>query len=288
MDIKKLKTNEKITWCPGCLNNSILLAVRQALSRLVERKKIRQKNIVAVTGIGCHAKIYDYLNTNAFYSIHGRVLPTALGIKTANPDLTVLGFGGDGDTYAEGISHFVQAGRYNADITMIVYNNQVFALTVGQATPTTEKDFVDGSTPFGVKEMPLNPLAIALISGAGFVARGYALNVSHLTQLIERAILHKGFSFIDVLQPCLKFHNTIPYLKKNIYQLDDDYNFSDFQAALKKAMEWNYCYKDNTKIPIGIFYQREGPTFNENLQIKNPLYKTKRNISLKEILEEFK
>ncbi|MEK9209430.1 MAG: thiamine pyrophosphate-dependent enzyme, partial [Patescibacteria group bacterium] len=229
-----LNTKEENTWCPGCPNFSILEAVKKALSELANENKIKIKDTAIVTGIGCHAKIFDYLNLNSFYGLHGRVTPVCLGLKVGNPDLTVIGVGGDGDTYAEGLDHFIHNCRYNSDFTMLVHNNQVFALTVGQATPTTEKGFVDGSTPFGLKEKPLNPLALALISQASFVARGYALDIEHLKNLLKEAILHKGFAFLDVLQPCIIFHNTVPYFQKNTYKLGQEHNIADFSGLTIK------------------------------------------------------
>ena len=283
MKIEELDTKKERTWCPGCTNNAILQAVKKAIVNLVNKKRVELKNIVAVTGIGCHAKVYDYLNVNGFYALHGRVLPVMLGIKIANPQLTVLGFGGDGDTYAEGIAHFVHACRYNVDATMIVHDNQVFALTTGQATPTSEKGFKAKSVPSGVREKPLNPIVLALLNGATFVARGFALEINHLTKLIEEAIAHKGFSFIDVLQPCLVYHdhNTISYFKQHIYKLK---GVRSYEEAVKKAMEWNYCF--DGKIPIGIFYKINKPIYEEQWGSK-PYYDVKRKTNWK-IIEEFK
>ena len=180
MKKETLLTKEKNTWCPGCTNFGVLQAAGQAIAELGLAKKT-----AIVTGIGCHAKIYDYLNLKAFYGLHGRVLPIAFGIKLGNPDLSVIGFGGDGDTYAEGMEHFIHNCRYNADLTMLVHNNQVFSLTTGQFTPTTEKGFKGSSSPLGLNEPPLNPLVLALAAGATFVARGYALQTSHLKDLIK-------------------------------------------------------------------------------------------------------
>jgi len=254
MKIQDLNTQEINTWCPGCLNFSILTAVKQSLTELVNDQKIKQKDIVAVTGIGCSSIIYDYLNLNAFYGLHGRVLPVALGIKTANPKLTVIGFSGDGDTYAEGMAHFIHLCRYNPDLTMIVHNNQVFALTTGQATPTSEKGFKGRSTPQGIQEAPINPIALALISGAGFVARGSCFEINHLQKLIKSAILYPGFALIDVLQPCIAYHNTTEFLKKHTYQLKKDgYEFSQ---ALKLSLEYDYSLNPRAKIPLGIFCKR--------------------------------
>lgn len=286
---QNFNTKETITWCPGCPNFGILQASKEAFSELVNENRIKAKDITIVTGIGCHAKIYDYISTNGFYGLHGRVLPVCLGLKVANPELTVVGFGGDGDTFAEGISHFVHNCRYNADFTMIVHNNQVFALTTGQATPTTETGFVDGSTPLGVQEKPLNPVALALISGASFVARGYALDSKHLKELIKQAVEHKGFAFLEVLQPCITFHNTLPYFQKNIYKLDETRSTSNLSDASNKAKEWDYCFDKDKKIPIGVFYKVQRKIFEEQWpQLKRPWFKVRREVNWKEIIEEFR
>ncbi len=289
MKSEYFNTKEENTWCPGCPNFGILQAVKLALTDLVNQKKIKTRNIAIASGIGCHAKIFDYLNVNAFYGLHGRVLPLCLGMKVGNPELTVIGFGGDGDTYAEGISHFIHNCRYNADITMIVHNNRVFALTTGQATPTSEKGFVGRSTPLGVKDKPLNPIASALVNGATFVARGYALDVPHLKNIIKEAIKHKGFSIIDVLQPCITFHDFSDYVKKRIYKLDKNHNVENLRQALKKSLEWNYSADEKAKIPIGIFYKIKQPTFEEQWpQLRRPWYKIERRIDSKKTVEEFK
>lgn len=290
MKPQDLDTKEENTWCPGCSNFRILEAFKEAVADLVNENKIQAEDVAIVTGIGCHAKIFDYVNVNGFYGIHGRVLPTCLGIKLGNPKLTVVGFGGDGDTYAEGISHFIHANRNNANFTMIVHNNQVFSLTTGQATPTSEKGFIGGSTPFGAIENPINPISLALESQASFVARGYAFDAPHLKSIIKQAIEHKGFSFIDVLQPCIVFHNTVPYFQKNIYKLEEQsHNANDLQGALTAAKEWDYCFNQDNKVPIGIFYKAERPTFEgQRLKSENPWYSLKRKIDWGNIIEEFK
>lgn len=290
LSVEDLGTKATNTWCPGCTNFGILRAVKTAVVNLVNNGKIDLKNVVAVSGVGCHDKIYDYLNFNGFHSIHGRTLPTVAGIKIANPELTVIGFGGDGATYAEGISHLVHLFRYNIDATFLVHNNQLFALTTGQATPASPKGFVGPSTPLGVAEKPLNPIALALISGATFVARGYALDLQHLTKLVEEAIMHKGFGFIDVLQSCITYQNTIPYLKKHLYKLEETgHKTDDFKEALRKSLEWNYCTIEDAKIPIGIFYRENRPTYDEQWpQLKKPWYTVERRIDWKQIVDEFK
>ncbi|KKS90310.1 MAG: Pyruvate ferredoxin/flavodoxin oxidoreductase, beta subunit [Parcubacteria group bacterium GW2011_GWF2_43_11] len=286
---EELGTKEEKTWCPGCPNSGILNSVKVALSELVTEGKLNIKNTALVTGIGCHGKIYDYLNLNGFNGLHGRVLPVCLGMKLGNPDLTVLGFGGDGDTFDEGVSHFVHACRYNADITMMVHTNQVFALTTGQATAVTEKGFIDGSTPLGQGEKPINSIVLALELGATFVARGYALQGPHLKTLIKKAILHKGFSFIDILQPCIVYHkHSMPYLNKNVYKIEETHDVGNLNQALEKAREWDYSYEKDTKVPIGIFYETARPTFESQWpQLRTPWHTIRRKIDWPKITREF-
>jgi 2-oxoglutarate ferredoxin oxidoreductase subunit beta len=228
------------------------------------------------------------LNASAFYGLHGRPLPTALGIKMANAELTVLAFAGDGDTYAEGMAHFVHNCRHNADMTMIVHNNQNFSLTTGQSTPVSEKGYAGASTPFGEGEEPINPMVLALASGATFVARTNALDLVHLKETLKQAIMHKGFSFVDILQPCLIFHNTTAYLKDHIYKIENN-NKEDLTQALDLAREWDYSFKGDKKISIGIFYQIKKPTFESQWSYSGkPCYLIDRKIDWKKLTEEFK
>ncbi len=285
LELKDLNTPVPNTWCPGCGNFGILTAVKQAIVELVNEGFAEKRQFTLVSGIGCHAKIYDYININGFYSIHGRVLPTALGIKVSNPELIVLGFGGDGDTYAEGIAHFVHACRYNVDMTMIAHNNQVFALTTGQATPTTERGFKGKSTPLGTFEQPLNPIALAIVSGATFVAREFALDVQHLKETVKAAVKHKGFAFIDVLQPCVSYHNMAEFVRTHAYRLEDvGHNPRDYSEALKKALEWDYEYKEDARIPLGIFYITERETYESVWPATRPFYKVRREPDIEKIL----
>jgi len=287
---KYFDTKEENTWCPGCPNFAILSVTKAALSDLVNEKVIKSKDVVISSGIGCHAKIFDYLNVSGFYSLHGRVLPPCFGMKVSNPELTVIGFGGDGDTYAEGISHFVHNCRYNADMTMLVHDNKVFALTTGQATPTSQKGYVGRSTPLGVKDKTLNPIALALINGATFVARGFVSDTKHLKRIIKEAIKHRGFSVVDILQPCITFNDFGSNIRKKKYRLDDvNHNPKDYGKALKRALEWDYSFSDKDKIALGIFYKTKRPTFNDQWpQLKKPWYKVERKVDFRETVKEFK
>ena len=157
--LKSLETGSANTWCPGCPNFQILAGFKSAMASELEKGK---EDFALVTGIGCHGKGYDQVNLVGINTLHGRVLPTCLGLKIGNPNLKIFGFSGDGDAYSEGISHLIHMARYNSDIKYFVHNNQVFSLTVGQPTPTTEKGFKDKTTPFGVKNPPLNAMKLML------------------------------------------------------------------------------------------------------------------------------
>ncbi len=251
-----LSTSTKPTWCPGCWNFQILAGVKKFL----EKSKIKQDDFAIVTGIGCHAKIFDYLNLNGINTLHGRVLPTCLGLKVGNPNLNVIGFSGDGDAYAEGMSHLIHAARYNANFKYLVHNNQVFALTVGQPTPVTEIGFKDKTTPLGVKVHPLNPIKLMLASGASFVARVFA-DANQIEYVLGEAMKHKGFAFIEVLQPCIIFHDDKGYREKT-YSLDKvNHDKTNFKQAWKRAQEFDYNAVN--KIPLGIFYQTQKPVFED-------------------------
>ena len=265
-----IRTKSAVTWCPGCFNFSILAGVEKFLSDKDLSK------FAMVTGIGCHGKMFDYLNLPGLNALHGRTLPVALGMKIANPSLNVLAFSGDGDAYAEGLEHLMHMARYNSNIKYIVHNNQVFALTVGEPTPTTEQGFKDKTTPLGVVLKPLNPIKIALASGASFVARVFA-DVKQIEQVTQEALKHKGFAFIEIIQPCLIFHPDTG-LKEKTYDLQESgHDKSNYEQAMKKAEEFDYNHVRDKKIPIGIFFQEERKTFEDlHPQLAN-LQKTKKS-----------
>ncbi|MCW4034166.1 MAG: thiamine pyrophosphate-dependent enzyme [Candidatus Bathyarchaeota archaeon] len=254
-DLKTPKTN---TWCPGCGNFGILMAFKKALIEL----GLQREDVVLVSGIGCHGKMVNYVNINGFHGIHGRVIPAAQGIKLANPDLTVVGFAGDADQYNEGWGHFAHAMRTNMDMTLIVHDNMVLGLTTGQATSTSQQGFKSKSTPYGVIPPMLNPVAHALISNGSFVARGFSGDMFHLKSLMVEAIRHRGFAVIDVFQPCVSFNylNTYDWFTQRVYKLEEQgHDPTDKQQALQKALEWG------DRIPIGIFYKEERPTYHDSL-----------------------
>jgi 2-oxoglutarate ferredoxin oxidoreductase subunit beta len=200
----------------------------------------------------------DYLNVNCFYSIHGRTVPAAIGIKLANPGLKVLCCAGDGDCYAEGLDHLIFAAKRNADITVIVHNNRVYGLTTGQYTPTSPLGFRGKSTPLGTRESPLNPVELMLASGATYVARGYTKKMEQLRTLLREGIGHRGFAFIDVLQICATFFPAADYYSPRVYDLAG-HDPASFDAACMKAREWDY--NGDAPIALGTFYRKTAPVF---------------------------
>lgn len=249
-------TKETITWCPGCPNFLILAAVKKALSEL----NLKKEEIVMTTGIGCHGKVFDYIDIGGVYSLHGRPIAVAEGIKLGNPKLKVLTFAGDGDTYNEGISHFVHACRYNLDMALIVHDNRSFSLTTGQATATSQQGFKTKVEPKGEFLKPLNPILLALSAGASFIARCNARDIEHTAKVLVEAVKHKGFAFVEILQDCIIFNLEVNNLDKLMYKVD---NRKDKEKAFELAKEWDYN-STNGKIPIGILYQEERKTLEEN------------------------
>ena len=252
------------TWCPGCGNFSIQHTLKNILADL-EKEGRSLDDVVLVSGIGCHAKIADYLNINSFYSLHGRTIPVATGIKLANPRLTVICCCGDGDCYAEGLDHLLFAAKRNIDITVVVHNNRVYGLTTGQYTPTSPLGFRGKSTPLGTEEFPFNPLELMLASGATYVARGYTKKMDQLKGLIRGGIDHHGFSFIDTLQICATFFPAADYYTPRVYDLAD-HDPAQFMDACTRAREWDY--NGDAKIPLGVFYRARFPTFDDRMAQK--------------------
>jgi 2-oxoglutarate ferredoxin oxidoreductase subunit beta len=277
---KDLGTYAQNTWCPGCGNFAILNSIKAVLGEL-NSQGLPLENVVLVSGIGCHAKIVDYININSFYSIHGRTIPAAEAIKIAKPDLKVICFAGDGDCYGEGIEHLIFAAKRNIDITVIVHNNRVYGLTTGQYTPTSPLGFKGRSTPAGTKELPLNPLELLLASGATCLSRGTSHGIELLKKIFKEAILHKGFSLVDVLQVCVTYFNLYDYYNKRVYELKD-HEIADYDKALNKIREWDY--NADSPIALGTFYKKELPTFEEKfITVKGETVNT--DLKIKEFLQ---
>ena len=281
MDINELRSSDPIAWCPGCGNFGILSAVKNALVKLDRPIK----DTLLVSGIGQAAKLPHYIRCNTFNGLHGRALPVAAAAKMANNDLTVLVTTRDGDCYGEGGNHLIHNIRRNSDITVVVHDNQIYGLTKGQASPTTDRGYLTKVQPGGVVLEPFAALEFAIALGCGFVARGFSADAAHLADLIAEAIKHKGFSLVDVLQPCPTFNkkNTYEWYSKRVYKLDSSYQPRDKAAALQKAAEWG------EKIPLGIIYQEEKPSFSRKSGLDNALplaEKEIRDIDISPILQE--
>ena len=253
------QSDDPIAWCPGCGNFSILKALKKALVDIQQEPH----ELVIVSGIGQAPKTPHYLRCNCFNGLHGRTLPVATGIKLANHKLTVIAQGGDGDGYGEGGNHFLHAMRRNINITYLVHNNQVYGLTKGQTSPTSDYGFVTRTTPRGAISPACNPLLLAVASDCSFAARGFAGEIDHLADLIKAGIQHKGFALIDILQPCVSFNrvNTSKWYSERVYKIDADSprDTEDRLWAFQKAQEWG------VKIPIGVLYRNQRPTLEEQI-----------------------
>jgi 2-oxoglutarate ferredoxin oxidoreductase subunit beta len=256
-----IETYESIVepdWCPGCGDFGVLRGLEIAAGKL----GIAPKDMVVVSGIGCSSNLPGFFHSYGVHSLHGRAVAVASGIKLANNDLKVVITGGDGDGYGIGLGHFIHAMRRNLDLTYIVMNNQIYGLTTGQASPTTMKEVRTKSTPAGNFELPINPIALALVSGATFVSRGFSGESKHLADLFAEAIAHKGFSLVDVFSPCVTYNkiNTYDYFRKRVYKLGDQQGQQPekIERAMEKAFEWG------DKIPIGVFYRQEQPTYEDH------------------------
>jgi 2-oxoglutarate/2-oxoacid ferredoxin oxidoreductase subunit beta len=252
-------TSRRPTWCLGCGNFGIWNSVKAAFVD----SGLYPHEILIVYGIGCAGNGANFMKSYAFHCLHGRALPLATGAKLANHKMCVLAVGGDGDGIGIGGNHFIHTCRRNIDITYIMHDNRIYGLTTGQASPTSIKGFKSKSTPSGVIESSINPVSLALVTGASFVARGFSGDTRQLSEIITLAIAHKGFSFIDVLQPCVTFNRVDTYesYHENVYKLEDDPGFdnTDISQALKKSME-------TEKIATGIFYDVDKPTYEEELK----------------------
>lgn len=248
---------DPIAWCPGCGDFGILSAVKKALADIGRDPR----DILLVSGIGQAAKLPHYVHANCFNGLHGRALCAAAGAKIANRELTVIVTTGDGDCYGEGGNHFIHNVRRNLDITVVVHDNQIYGLTKGQASPTTEEGYATTVQTRGVVLEPIRPLSLALALGCGFVARGFSGEPDHLASLIVQGVAHRGFSLIDALQPCVSFNrkNTFAWYKQRIYKLEEGsgHDPSNRAAAMVKAEEWG------DRIPLGVIYRAEKPCYED-------------------------
>jgi len=244
-------------WCPGCGNFTLLDALIQALSDLA----IPVTDMVMITGIGQASKLGFSVNVNLFDGLHGRVLPTVLGVAMANHRARILAVSGDGGFYAEGGNHLIHNARRNVDVAVLASDNRVYGLTKGQAAPTSAPDFTTKVHPEGTGSHPFNPTALALAAGATFVARGFTGNKAELASLIKEAVEHRGFALLDILSPCISFNkkNTFAWFKERARPVGPDHDPSDLHAA------WKLATLQEERLPTGVFYRTERPVFGAHL-----------------------
>jgi len=269
-------------WCPGCGNFGILKAFKDAVVEL----GLEPHQFIIVSGIGQAGKFPHYLKCNTFNGLHGRTLPVATGFKLSNHEMLVIAVAGDGDCYGEGGNHLMHAMRRNINVKLFVHDNQIYGLTKGQASPTSMEGMITKNQPFGVFSEQLSPVALGVALDCSFVARGFAGDTVHLKELMKAAILHKGFSLVDIFQPCVTFNkiNTYEWYKQRVYHIEPEHNPEDRIKAFQRALEWG------DRIPIGILYRNNRPILEDRIpMIKDtPLVKQALDIlKIESILKEF-
>ncbi|MDH5543228.1 MAG: 2-oxoacid:ferredoxin oxidoreductase subunit beta [Nitrospinota bacterium] len=279
---KDYKNDIRVVWCPGCGDYGVLSAVQKAYAEL----QLSIENTVAVSGIGCSSRLPYFLKTYGFHSLHGRALPVATGIKLGNPNLEVIAFGGDGDGFSIGGGHVPHVVRKNTDITYILMDNHIYGLTKGQVSPTSDSGFVSVTTPYGSPDTSsVNPLSYVLTYGATFVGQAFSGNPKQMAELIKQAIEHKGFSFVNIISPCLTFNkvDTFDYYKERVIELPADHKSDDLVQALDKAIN-----PPLGQFYTGLFYKAKKPTLVENLQALNKKVGGNKNYDLNIIMDEYK
>lgn len=257
---KDFRNNVKPNWCPGCGDFSVQAAIQKAAANV----GLEPEDVALITGIGCSGRLSGYVNSYGVHAIHGRALPLAQGVKMANKDLTVIASGGDGDGYAIAMGHTIHALRRNMNMTYIVMDNQIYGLTKGQTSPSSAPGFITKTTPKGNIEQNVAPLELALSSGATFVAQGFSNDIKGLTKMIEDAIQHDGFSFVNVFSPCVTYNkiNTYDWFKEHLTSLDEieGYDTSNKQQAIQTVLEYDSLIK-------GIVYQdTETPSYESQIE----------------------
>ncbi|MEJ2248804.1 MAG: thiamine pyrophosphate-dependent enzyme [Candidatus Lokiarchaeota archaeon] len=275
----------EIHWCPGCGNYGALRIMKETLLEL----NLSPQKVVLVSGIGQAGKFPHFMNAQSFNGLHGRYLSNALAIKTTNPELTVISMSGDGCTYSEGGNHFMHTIRYNPDIVDIVHNNQVYGLTKGQASPTSQLGFITPVQVNGVIHEPFNAPAVAISLKASFVARAFTGDIEQTKEILKKAINHKGYALIDLLCPCVTFNhvNTFQWYKDNSYYVDDDYDPYDQMKAMNLALQ-------TEKLPLGVLYLNPNrPTYEDSIGIydkdKRPLYQRDLDMNkFKNLIQSFR
>jgi 2-oxoglutarate ferredoxin oxidoreductase subunit beta len=272
--VKDLKSGVKPIWCPGCGDFGVLNAMLKALVDL----KLDPAHVVIASGIGCSGRFPAFVSAYGFHGVHGRVLPLATGIKTANPELTVFAVGGDGDAFSIGAGHLPHAARRNVDITYVVMDNEIYGLTKGQPSPTSPLGMEKKAAPYGTYDNPLNPIAMVLAYGATFVARGFSSQPRELAELIKLGVQHPGFAFIQAISPCVTFYDTYAHFKEITTPIPEDHDATDRVSAMKLALETDVQY-------LGVFYKEEQMSHHAHVaQVRD---KAGDEFSLEDLLKRF-
>jgi len=257
MKAKDYKSGLKPIWCPGCGDYGDLAAFTQAIAEL----GLDPNSLVITSGIGCSGRFSHFVKCYAFHTAHGRALPTAIGVKAANPELTVFAVGGDGDGLGIGGGHIPHAARKNPDITYLLLDNSIYGLTKGQSSPTTPLGMVTGTAPFGMVEKPLDPILIFLAYQCSFVARGFSSDVKRTANIIKEAVQHRGFSMVQLISPCPTFNRVVTFdsVRERVAPIPEDHDPTDLHAAITLAL-------DEHKIYTGVFYRRAEPTLEDHVK----------------------
>jgi len=277
---KDYKSGIDPIWCPGCGDFGDLAGFTRALAAM----QLEPKDIAIVSGIGCSGRFSHFVKSYAYHTAHGRSLPSAVGLKVANPDLTVFCVGGDGDGMSIGGGHIPHAARRNPDITYMILDNAIYGLTKGQGSPTSPLGMVTGTTPFGVEDPPLDPIRMFLAYGISFVARGFSSDVKGSAALIQQAVEHKGFSILQLISPCPTFNKvvTFDFMKANVAPVPADHDPTDINAAFSLAL-------DKEKVYTGVFYRNDSlATLQQKMEHQRKLTMDREPRTVEGIFEKFR
>jgi len=273
---RRYHSDVRPVWCPGCGHYGVLRSFYAALAHL----DLAPENVAIASGIGCSGRFPAFVNAYGFHGVHGRAWPLATGIKLGNPDLTVVAVAGDGDAYSIGAGHFPHAARRNINVTYVVMDNRIYGLTKGQPSPTSPTGLKLKASPYGSTDTPLKPVTAALAYNASFVARGFAGMPAQLTELLIRAIEHPGFSFVEVLSPCVTFHNLYRHFKEVLHPIPRDHDTTDLTKAMSLALVDPTLYH-------GVFYANPRPCYEDTIA-ELEAQATKSQAGLQGILERFR
>lgn len=287
---KQYRSDIEPTWCPGCGDFAVVSAICSAYSKL----GVNPNNAATISGIGCSSRLPLWLNTFGFHSCHGRAVPVAVGLKMARPDMTVVTTIGDGDCFSIGGGHNAHPARRNMDMTLIVMDNNMYALTKDQCSPTSREGYKGSTNPYGSIDAPMNTISLMLAYGATFVAQAYAGSPKVTGDIIQQAIAHKGFSFVNILSPCPTYNKieTFQYFKPRLQDINEELGHKDIgdktKALAMSDKVYDHIYKEDGKVLTGLFYKEEKVTFEEKVADLKKSYNGDDNFDVSKLFEDFK